>query len=316
MHFHSVCTTAVPNSSVFPLLFLFYSFFFYFPPPSPQFHPRPPPSIPTIQDLERKNSLKSQLKDAQESLNGLPSSALTDSVVSASYYRVAAEYYQVVGPAESYYKNALMYLAYTPMEEMSQSDQESWAKSVSLAALIGEGVYNFGEVLAHDVLAVLRGTSNEWILDMLETFNRGDIAAFNTLLSSNTAAVSATPAISAPESLEAIKKKITLLAVVELVFQRHSHQRTIPFVDIARSIAMDVNDVEWVLMRAMSVGLIRGVVDQVDQQLCATWVQPRILDNAQMDSMSKRLGEWGDNVKVVLDSVEGSVANSVFSEEA
>jgi len=146
----------------------------------------------------------------------------------------------------------LCVLAYTPAEEMSKTDQESWAKSVSLAALIGDGVYNFGEVLAHDVLAVLRNTSNAWVLDMLETFNRGDINAFNTLMNTNSAAIKQEPAMNGNE--DQIKKKITLLAVVELVFQRPAHQRTIPFVEIAKAIGMSVDDVEWVLMRAMSVG--------------------------------------------------------------
>jgi hypothetical protein len=63
-----------------------------------------------------------------------------------------------------------------------------------------------------------------------------------------------------------------------------------------------------------SVGLIKGVIDQVDQQLCATWVQPRVLDNAQMASMAARLGEWGNNVSTVLETVESSVEDSVFKE--
>ena len=63
-----------------------------------------------------------------------------------------------------------------------------------------------------------------------------------------------------------------------------------------------------------SVGLIKGVIDQVDQQLCATWVQPRVLDNAQMAGMAARLGEWGNNVSTVLETVESSVEDSVFKE--
>jgi 26S proteasome regulatory subunit N9 len=262
--------------------------------------------------LERRTSLKNQLNDANTALKSLPSSALVDNIVSSSYYRAACEYYQVVGPAESYYKNALLYLAYTPMTEMSDSDQQTWAKSVSIAALVGEGVYNFGEVLSHDLLTALRGTSNEWMLEMLESFNRGDIAKFNTLLGSNKSAVAGEPAFASPASLEAIKKKITLLAVVELVFQRPSHQRTIPFVEIAKQINMNVDEVEWVLMRAMSVGLIKGVIDQVGQQLCATWVQPRVLDNSQMKSMATRLAEWGNNVNEVMDSVENGMKETIF----
>ena len=77
------------------------------------------------------------------------------------------------------------------------------------------------------------------------------LATFSTLLSNNQQAISNEGALSSPGSLEAIKKKITLLAVVEMVFQRPSHQRTIPFADIATQIAMNVDDVEWVLMRAM-----------------------------------------------------------------
>ena len=55
-------------------------------------------------------------------------------------------------------------------------------------------------------------------------------------------------------------------------------------------------------------------MDQVDQQLCATWVQPRVLDKAQMESMTKRLSEWGDNVTTILDSVQTNVSDSVFAE--
>ena len=80
---------------------------------------------------------------------------------------------------------------------------------------------------------------------------RLSLATFSTLLSNNQQAISNEGALSSPGSLEAIKKKITLLAVVEMVFQRPSHQRTISFADIATQIAMNVDDVEWVLMRAM-----------------------------------------------------------------
>jgi 26S proteasome regulatory subunit N9 len=260
------------------------------------------------QDLPRQSSLREQISAAEANVKMLPSSELVDSVVSASFYRVASEFYQAVGPAEKFYKHALMYLAYTPLATMSASDQIEWAKRVSVAALVGQGVYNFGEVLAHDCLAALRGSDSAWMLSMLEAFNRGDIASFNTILSDNEAAVLATPALASAAAREAVKKKITLLAVVELVFQRPAHERTISFVDIGSAIAMSVDEVEWVLMRAMSVGLIKGVIDQVSQQLCATWVQPRILDKSQVGSIVERLQAWGSNV----DKVVGEVGESAI----
>ena len=46
---------------------------------------------------------------------------------------------------------------------------------------MGDGVYNFGELLAHDILAALNGTPNEWLIQVLYAFNSGDIEKFNAL---------------------------------------------------------------------------------------------------------------------------------------
>jgi 26S proteasome regulatory subunit N9 len=52
---------------------------------------------------------------------------------------------------------------------------------VGLAAILGEGVYNFGELLQHPVLSKLTGTPKQWISELLHAFNRGDLATFKTI---------------------------------------------------------------------------------------------------------------------------------------
>ena len=47
-----------------------------------------------------------------------------------------------------------------------------------LAALLGSGVYNFGELLAHPILEALKDTPNAWLVDLLQVFNAGDIRGF------------------------------------------------------------------------------------------------------------------------------------------
>ena len=47
-------------------------------------------------------------------------------------------------------------------------------------------------------------------------------------------------------------------------------------------------------MRAMSLGLVRGVVDEVDRAVNITWVQPRVLDKSQLSVMCDQLSGWSD----------------------
>ena len=51
---------------------------------------------------------------------------------------------------------------------------------MALAAILGDKVYNFSEVLilAHKVLDSLKGTENVWLTDLLFVFNSGDVAEF------------------------------------------------------------------------------------------------------------------------------------------
>ena len=65
-----------------------------------------------------------------------------------------------------------------------------------------------------------------------------------------------------------------------------------------------VDQVEWVIMRALSLKLIKGTMDQVEQTVDVTWVMPRVLDNKQMSELSTRFGEWAVKVSKTKDFME------------
>lgn len=70
-----------------------------------------------------------------------------------------------------------------------------------------------------------------------------------------------------------IKEKVTLVCVMELASQRPAAERSVSFVDIAAATRLPVDQVEWVLMRAMSLGLIRGSMDEVDQIVHISYIK-------------------------------------------
>lgn len=74
----------------------------------------------------------------------------------SSYYRLASEYYKAVGPPDAFYRSALMFLAYTPLETIPADERYALATDISLAALTGEGVFNFGEVVSYSRVRIRR----------------------------------------------------------------------------------------------------------------------------------------------------------------
>jgi 26S proteasome regulatory subunit N9 len=111
------------------------------------------------------------------------------------------------------------YLGCIDLNTLSKSEQEQHAFFLGLAALLGEGVYNLGELLAHPVLESLKETPNSWLIDLLQAFNAGDIAALERLKSqwSKVADLAA-------QELK-LRQKISLLCLMEMTFKRQANNR-------------------------------------------------------------------------------------------
>jgi hypothetical protein len=82
----------------------------------------------------------------------------------------------------------VQYLAHTPLETLSDAEKRQLAVDVALAALVGEGVFNFGEIIEHPVMASLAATPEAWLADLLRVFHTGDIDQFTLVVSTNSAA--------------------------------------------------------------------------------------------------------------------------------
>uniref|UniRef100_A0A7S1UDN1 PCI domain-containing protein n=1 Tax=Phaeomonas parva TaxID=124430 RepID=A0A7S1UDN1_9STRA len=220
------------------------------------------------------------IKEKRESVEGLGGD---DTTVPSIYYQLSSTYYKLVGPPESFYKDALMFLVYTPMESVPQEERYTLATDLSLAAITGNGIYNFGEVLATPILSALEATPNAWLSKMMRVFHAGDIDGFGTLMDEHAAAIAEQPAITA--RVDFVKEKIALLAFMDLVFQKPAHERGIAFAEIAERTRLPLEQVEWLVMRAMSLKLIKGVIDEIEQVVEVSWLQPRVLEVGQLEQM-------------------------------
>ena len=60
-------------------------------------------------------------------------------------------------------------------------------------------------------------------------------------------------------------------------------------------------------MKALSVRLIEGVIDQVEGKVNVTWVTPRVLLKPQIKELSVRLDGWIEKVKSVGESLQEEI---------
>uniref|UniRef100_A0A8B9GUF4 26S proteasome non-ATPase regulatory subunit 13 n=1 Tax=Astyanax mexicanus TaxID=7994 RepID=A0A8B9GUF4_ASTMX len=218
-------------------------------------------------DINDLPATKKLIEEVEELLNSLP--GVTS--IHGRFYDLSSKYYRIIGNHALYYKDALRYLGCVDAKDLPEAEQQERAFTLGLAGLLGEGVYNFGELLMHPVLESLRNTDKQWLIETLYAFNSGNVEKFRALKST----WGQQPDLAAQEPK--LMQKIQLLCVME---------------------------VELLVMKALSVGLIKGSIDEVDQKVQMTWVQPRVLDLPQIKGMKDRLDFWCGDVKSMAILVE------------
>ena len=226
----------------------------------------------------------------------------SESVVFSKFYKAETEYRKVVGPPQEFYRSGLMFLVYTPSEKLPPDERYVLATDMAIAAMTADEVYNFGEVLATPILGALEGTPNQWMRDMVVAMNNGSIVEFNTLVDTHKDNFYSQPALSSRQ--EMVKQKLLLLALINMTSNISPHDRIIPFSKIAETCMTPLDQVEWVIMRAMSLKLIAGTIDEVQQTVHITWVVPRVLGVSQIANLGTQISTWQDKVNTMLNSLE------------
>jgi 26S proteasome regulatory subunit N9 len=231
--------------------------------------------------------IRSMIEETQKEVDDL----VGVTPVHAPFYKVSATYLKEVGDFAGYYREALRYLGCEDAQKLTAEEKHVQAMLLGFAALLGEDIYNFGELLAHPILNSLRGTNESWLVDVLYSFNSGDLNKFREYEAKwgvwN----------DIKKNKENLEGKIRLLCLMEIALGRNSKDRHISFNEISKKALVELPKVEYLVMKALSKGLVKGSIDQVNRTVHITWVQPRVLSPAQVYQMSERVGAWRVDVE-------------------
>lgn len=156
----------------------------------------------------------------------------------------------------------------------------------------------------HPILASLAGSPHAWLGALLRAYQVGSIDVFNAVVAEHRVAFEAQPALSA--NLAVLREKAALLAFMELAAAKPGTDRAIPIADISHATRLPADQVEWLVMRALSLGLARGAIDGVGGVVHVTYVRPRVLDDAQVVAVRERIEAWRSKAHAMLLQIEDS----------
>lgn len=243
--------------------------------------------------LGKSNEARDSLDLIDKKLSSLDQIALK---LNQSFFSTNAEYYKLKSDYNNFYYQSLLFLSTIQLSELTQLEQQKLAYELSISALLADKIYNFGELLTHAILYTLEGGEYHWLIDLLQSLNSGDIEQF----SKNLKQLDKNPLLKNSESF--LKQKICLMTLVELVFSKSI--RIISFKDVSKATHLSLDEVEHLVMRALSLGLLKGSIDQISETISINWVQPRIINMEQVGNMKSKLVAWDDNVSKLGEFME------------
>jgi len=250
---------------------------------------------------------KDKVKELVEEIETLLDEVEGVDYVHSKFYLMASDLHKQDANYAEYYRSSLRFLGCTDLATLSQQEQASQAYHLCLAALLGKDIFNFGELLAHAILLSLKDTPQQWVVELLTAFNSGDVGRYEAMQP----AWSAVPDLVANKAV--LGNKICLLALMEMTFRRPSTDRLLSFDAIAAQTKIPVDQVEFLVMRALAKGLVKGSIDQVDRTVNLTWVQPRVLDKDQLKTLMGKISNLTGSIRTMENMIENN-ASEILNE--
>ena len=251
-------------------------------------------------DLNKMYDLEEILKTIE---SGFSSKIEIDSSIYTNFYKLSTLYYERKQDYDNFYNNAFQYLAYET--KIPNDDKLNLCYKMCSAMLIGEKLYNFAELIEKDFFKLMKGTKYEWISNLILSFNSAKVDQFLSMCDANKNEIQNNEVLS--KRCEFLPVKIRIAALLDYIFQKNKGERTITFDEICRVCMTDEDKIEYICMKALSHGLIKGYIDQVEKKLYVNWIQPKYLDKEKIELLKGRFDNWIDKAgKVLLDLKENA----------
>lgn len=194
---------------------------------------------------------------------------------------------------------------------MSEKEKKEFSIKMGMSILLGKNVFNISELLDKDIINSLVGTDFEWLFHMMKNLGQGKIKEFTDTVSQNQDFISKFPQI--VKEMTYLEQKVRIIAFLEMIFLCGKDERSIAFTKIASVCQVELVDVELLVMKAMSLNLIKGTMDEVEQVVHVDWCLPRYLNKGHLTIMNNKMVDWEQKLDNVIRMCENNALELVQS---
>ena len=252
-------------------------------------------------ELNKMYELEEIIKTTEEDFSG---KFEIESSLYAQYYRLSTLFYEKKKDYDNFYNNAFQYLAYET--KITDEEKLNLCYKMCSSMLIGEKLYNFEELIEKDFFKLMQGSKYDWISNLILSFNSAKVDQFLSMLEQNKKNIEENPILKG--KVDSLPIKIRIAALLELIFQKNKSERTLTFAEICKVCMTEEDKIEYIGMKALSHGLIKGYIDQADKKLFVNWIQPKYLGKGKIGILKDRFNVWIDKAQKVLGDLQENAA--------
>ena len=121
------------------------------------------------------------------------------------------------------------------------------------------------------------------------------MSQYDHLCSAHAKVLNGQPALVAHE--RKLREKITVMCLMSYVSSLPAEEKSVCLGDIGDRTKLPVESVEFLLMKALSLHLIEGIIDQVNGTVSISWVAPRVLTLPEIEDVKARVDDWLQRVE-------------------
>ena len=167
-------------------------------------------------------------------------------------------------------------------------------------------MFNFAELIEKDFFKLLAKSNYEWIYYLILSFNSAKVDQFLEMMNKYADNINRDKVLNSHKDM--LQVKIRIAALLDLVFQKNKNERVLTYSEISNSLHCDTNQIEFLVIKALSSGLIKGYIDEVENKVVVNWVQPKYLDREKISILNDRIDQWIGKANKVLGNFQETSA--------